>query len=199
MCPWCLSPDTYWDLLNVGTGAISLTGNLITGNWAGALVDAGGIATDFGAAAVPGVPGGAAAAIQTTRAATNVVEAATKAASAAPAPKPSTLAPGDGVRLYRSVGPNELKSIQQTGKFGLGPNGAEVKGFVRSESDARALTKAYDAPGRPQTVVSGLAPRSVIDKAEAESFSDVPGRPMEGLYVRGNDELGKICGIEICK
>lgn len=70
---------------------------------------------------------------------------------------------------------------------------------MRSESDARALTKAYDAPGRPQTVVSGLAPRSVIDKAEAESFSDVPGRPMEGLYVRGNDELGKICGIEICK
>jgi len=98
MCPWCFSPDTYWDLFNVGTGAISLTGNLITGNWAGALVDAGGIATDFGAAAVPGVPGGAAAAIQTTRAATNVVEAATKAASAAPAPKPSTLAPGPFAR-----------------------------------------------------------------------------------------------------
>jgi hypothetical protein len=80
MCPWCFSPDTYWDLFNVGTGAISLTGNLITGNWAGALVDAGGIATDFGAAAVPGVPGGAAATIQTSRAAAQLAENALKGA-----------------------------------------------------------------------------------------------------------------------
>ena len=56
---------------------------MITGNWAGAVVDAAGVVADTGAAFVPGVPGGVGSAIQASRAATNVVEAATKAASRA--------------------------------------------------------------------------------------------------------------------
>lgn len=105
----------------------------------------------------------------------------------------------ESVTLYRAVGPNELKSIQQTGKFSLGPNGAEVKGFVRSESDAKALAKAYEAPGRPQTVVSGVAPRGLVEGAEWRKFSDVPGRSMDGIYLRGNDQLKQVCNLVICR
>ena len=158
------------------------------------------LGADSAGLVVPFATGGGVA----VRATNEVAGATAKAAQAATraevlATTSAKMAPGDGVRLYRSVGPNELKNVQQTGKFSLGPNGAEVKGFVTSLSDAKALAKAYDAPGKPQTVVSGLAPQSVIDKAERSAFSDVPGRSMEGLYVRGNGELSKICGIEICQ
>jgi uncharacterized protein RhaS with RHS repeats len=67
--------ETPWDAANVAMGLISLTKNIATGNYAGAVVDAVGIAVDAVATVTPGVPGGAATVINSTRAAENAAGA----------------------------------------------------------------------------------------------------------------------------
>lgn len=59
--------ETGWDLANVALGAASLSANIATGNVAGAVIDAAGLVVDIAATAVPGVPGGAGAAIKAAR------------------------------------------------------------------------------------------------------------------------------------
>jgi len=65
--PSGLAVETGWDLFNVGTGFISLFGNIVSGNVAGAAVDLAGLTYDLVATAVPGLPGGASQAVQATR------------------------------------------------------------------------------------------------------------------------------------
>jgi len=60
--------ETPWDAANVAMGAVSLVGNIASGNYAAAAVDAIGIVIDVAATAAPGVPGGAATVIQASRA-----------------------------------------------------------------------------------------------------------------------------------
>jgi len=50
--------DTAWDVVNIGLGVASLVSNLQEGNYFSAALDAGGVALDSAAAAVPFVPGG---------------------------------------------------------------------------------------------------------------------------------------------
>ena len=59
--------ETPWDAFNVSVGLASLTANLAAGNLPGAAVDVAGLAVDLTATAVPGVPGGASAAINAYR------------------------------------------------------------------------------------------------------------------------------------
>jgi RHS repeat-associated protein len=71
--------ESPWDALNVALGAVSLASNVYTGNYWGAALDAAGIVVDGFATAVPGVPGGASAAITIGRIAkaANVVRSST--------------------------------------------------------------------------------------------------------------------------
>jgi RHS repeat-associated protein len=73
--------ETPWDAANVAWGVASFAKNIATGNYAGAAVDAVGVAIDVVATAVPGVPGGASAAIQAGRVADKVADAAKGAPS----------------------------------------------------------------------------------------------------------------------
>ena len=59
--------ESPWDLLNIALGGVSLYNNVSSGNLGGALADVVGLAYDISATAAPGVPGGGAAAILTTR------------------------------------------------------------------------------------------------------------------------------------
>ena len=59
--------ETVWDAFNISLGFQSLVSNVREGNWSGAAVDAAGIAVDGVAAAIPVVPGGAAAGIKLYR------------------------------------------------------------------------------------------------------------------------------------
>ena len=59
--------ETLWDVANVVMDVASLGGNLATGNYGGAAVDAGGLLLDLAATALPGVPGGAGTAIKIGR------------------------------------------------------------------------------------------------------------------------------------
>jgi RHS repeat-associated protein len=61
--------ESWWDAGNVAMGLYSFVDNLINGNYAAAGVDFLGLGVDAAAAALPGVPGGAAWAIRTARAA----------------------------------------------------------------------------------------------------------------------------------
>ena len=71
--------ETPWDVFNLGLGVGSAIGNVIVGQYRDAAVDAGGVLVDLVATALPGIPAGAATAIQVSRAA----RAAKGAASAA--------------------------------------------------------------------------------------------------------------------
>lgn len=60
--------DTVWDAFNLSIGFQSLVSNVRAGNWSGAAVDGVGMTLDGVAAAIPMMPGGAAAGIAAYRA-----------------------------------------------------------------------------------------------------------------------------------
>lgn len=62
--------DTVWDAFNLAIGFQSLVSNVRAGNWSGAAVDGVGMTLDGVAAAIPMMPGGAAAGIAAYRAGT---------------------------------------------------------------------------------------------------------------------------------
>jgi RHS repeat-associated protein len=66
--------DIVWDVANIAMGVASFAGNVATGNFAGAALDAAGIVADTTAAVIPGVPGGAGTAIKAARAADKAVD-----------------------------------------------------------------------------------------------------------------------------
>ena len=70
--------ETVWDVANVAMDVASLGANIASGNVGGALLDAGGLIVDAAATVIPGVPGGAGAAIKAARG----VDAARSAATA---------------------------------------------------------------------------------------------------------------------
>ncbi|MGM9852591.1 MAG: hypothetical protein ACI30N_01300, partial [Muribaculaceae bacterium] len=59
--------DALWDLANVVIGVVSAVDNFSDGNIGDGLIDVGGAVVDLGAAALPGVPGGASSAIKASR------------------------------------------------------------------------------------------------------------------------------------
>ena len=73
--------ETPWDLFNVGLDLFSLGSNLVSGNFASAAVDAGGLLYDVGATLIPGLPGGAGTAIRAGRLADRAADAVQAATS----------------------------------------------------------------------------------------------------------------------
>lgn len=69
--PFGLAAETPWDAANVIMGVASLAANAAAGNVGAAIVDGLGLAYDITATAVPGLPGGAGAAIKACRASEN--------------------------------------------------------------------------------------------------------------------------------
>lgn len=59
--------ETAWDLYSLASGLRSLAGNVQQGQWGAAAVDAAGVVADGAAVLLPGMPGGAGAAIGTIR------------------------------------------------------------------------------------------------------------------------------------
>ena len=57
-----------FEIPSIAVGAHSFVDNIKQGNWSAAVVDAGGVAVDVVAAAIPGVPGGAGLSVKATRA-----------------------------------------------------------------------------------------------------------------------------------
>ncbi|MCW5964065.1 MAG: RHS repeat-associated core domain-containing protein [Bryobacterales bacterium] len=74
--------ETLWDIANIGLGLYSFVDNASQGNYVEAAWDAGGVAVDVVATAVPFVPGGAGAALKAARIA-NKVDNATDGVKAA--------------------------------------------------------------------------------------------------------------------
>ena len=65
--------DVVWDVFNIITGVHSFAKNISAGNYKTAIIDAGGILLDTAAAVIPGIPGGAGAAIKAAHIGTKAV------------------------------------------------------------------------------------------------------------------------------
>jgi uncharacterized protein RhaS with RHS repeats len=78
--------ETVWDVANIALGVASAAGNIATGNYGAAALDAAGVVVDVAAAVVPGVPGGAGTAIKLARGADEGAEAAARAGRVGPGP-----------------------------------------------------------------------------------------------------------------
>ncbi len=71
-----VTPETIWDVANVGIGSYSLTSNLREGNYGWAAIDAVGLGYDVFATAVPFLPAGVSAGLSALRAGNTVVNSA---------------------------------------------------------------------------------------------------------------------------
>lgn len=67
--------ETVWDAISLTTGVVSLYNNIVSGNYGDAVADGVGVIVDAAAVLIPGVPGGAGAAIKASRATENVIDA----------------------------------------------------------------------------------------------------------------------------
>ncbi|MFC0821254.1 hypothetical protein [Moraxella marmotae] len=74
-----ITPETAWDIANVGIGAYSLSSNLAEGNYLTATVDGIGLIYDGIAAATPILPAGASTAIRASRTSSTVQKSITAA------------------------------------------------------------------------------------------------------------------------
>ena len=80
-----------------------------------------------------------------------------------------------GDDLFRVVDDIELADITKTGAFRTAPGCFEGKQFVDNFGDAQKLQKRFtDFFGGNQTIVTGSAPRSVLDNASRVPFADIP-------------------------
>ncbi len=75
--------ETVWDAASLAAGGAAFVGNVTVGNYGAAAVDLAGIVLDGAATAVPGIPGGAGAAIAAVRYGDDMVAAATSATNGA--------------------------------------------------------------------------------------------------------------------
>ncbi|MBP1153156.1 RHS repeat-associated core domain-containing protein, partial [Methylocaldum sp. RMAD-M] len=70
--PSGLFVETAWDVANIALGAASLAANVNQGNWGWAALDAAGLIYDGAAAAVPFLPAGVSAGLQSLRAGNSI-------------------------------------------------------------------------------------------------------------------------------
>ena len=137
-------------MANVALGVASMAGNLAMGNYGKAAVDAVGIAVDAAATATPFVPGGAATAINATRAANvavNVAETAAKTSKTTVTEVKSVAEIGKGATGLIQTSPKNLISQQSKNEM----SGSQVK----------RLTKDMKANGFDQSKpISGHATES---------------------------------------
>jgi hypothetical protein len=142
--------ETVWDLANVALGAKSLSSNFSKGDYSGAAVDAIGLLTDVAASALPGVPGGAGAAIRLARGSDNALDTAKLAGFVQERLAPAHSA-AQGLRLEKS-----LASESQTARI-LAGEGVAIAGAGSNVPlrDAQRLAAQYGGRAADWSKVTG--------------------------------------------
>jgi RHS repeat-associated protein len=152
--------ETPWDAFNVALDVASLGANLAVGNYGGAAVDASALLYDGAATVVPGLPGGAGAALKVARAerlAENVAKGARgEAATAAKlgdrvAGKQVTFKTSDGTRTradFVTKGKDVVET--KTGNAGLSKGQEKLSGDIKAGREVTPVGQnARDAGLRP--------------------------------------------------
>ena len=158
--------ETAWDAINIGLGVSSLTGNLKTGNYSSAAIDAVGVIIDSVAAAIPLVPGGIGSILKVTR---EGAEVTAKVAAKAE----------DTVSIFKA--PQRGKGADQYN------NGYNVKDFCTGDQCAyfakdRALAEDY-AKHYGEGVIELQIPKSTYDARLKQYEYNYQGGPYKELPV----------------
>ncbi len=181
--------ETLWDVANVAMDVASLAGNVATGNWAGAAVDAAGLAADVAATVLPGVPGGAGTAIKAARAADKANDAYKSAKRAEKA--------ADNVKKAEKVvgaskaGGKETKAVtsraarrESMRQQGIPTSQQPNRGKQRIDASGRSYE--YDVPKKG----GGMETKSVQQQTMDRSHKDEPH--WEAGSVKTDPETGSI-------
>ena len=168
--------ETPWDAANVAMGVVSLTKNLAIGNYAGAVVDVVGVVLDTAATVAPGVPGGAATAINAVRAVDMAAPIATKGADTAG-------------KLFHYTDAAGAKAIQESGK--LLPN---AKGQVFLTPDKLA---PKDVANRLFIDNSGTKGSHVVEVNLKAGAVVTPGKNPSELIHNGTIRDGRQANLEV--
>ncbi len=110
--------ETVWDVANVAIGANSLTYNIKDGNYAGALLDAGGLVYDGVAAVIPVLPAGASVIIKSSRSSGEILHKLGDVVN---------INNIEHIRVGRWMSAQELDKMQKTGKV---QDGAGSQTFI---------------------------------------------------------------------
>ena len=182
--------ETIWDLYSVGSGAYSMTKNIMKGNWVDASIDAGGVVLDMGAAIVPFVPAVGSTSIKAGR---KIVKGVAKNADkAADVSKASEV----GKAVRNTAGDASKKTLPNTTKgwkVGEPINNLTSKGNVPKWNTVRqrywkneALKKADNySPANVDRMKKGLAPQRInpkTGKVESMELHHTPPQRDGGLF-----------------
>ena len=130
--------ETLWDLANIGIGVYSLVDDVSKGNYGEAALDAGGVAVDVVATAVPFLPGGASTAIKAARIANKLDNAA------------------DGIKAARNADKaKDAAKAAETGQAATKP--------CKRPSNATTPEQRASVQGKPCVDCGEVAPRMNAD------------------------------------
>lgn len=85
--------------------------------------------------------------------------------------------------IYRAVDQQELQSIQELGRYGLGPNGAEGKAFFATEEQAQSFADRMGSDDDPYTVTSTEVDDDYANQPGVEVF--YPATEGTAYFFRG--------------
>ncbi|WP_437506793.1 Imm53 family immunity protein [Sorangium sp. So ce1099] len=170
--------ESVWDGISLGLGIASLVDNVAQGQWGSAAIDAGGVALDTFAMALPVVPGGAGAAIQGARAADKLNDMRKAADQGADAAKAVDQAA------------DAAKAVAQHGDEVADVAGNAVKGGAMA---GRRLGHTFTKHGSPNTAQllkqaagSGKPVGQWLDNAAAEQLSQIELVNLDSIIEAGN-------------
>lgn len=179
--------ETPWDVANVALGAMSLTANIKSKNYAWAVVDAFGLAYDAVATAVPFLPAGASAGVtamragNSVRASLNIASDTVKTANAAH-------------RATRAAPTTANAAVQGTRYHAAVGNALENSGSL-SSSAVNAFNGANRARGGPDLSWDGAGVWVDLTTAgqwsrHIDKYSSTYGVGVPLIYSRGNGLSG---------
>jgi RHS repeat-associated protein len=189
--------ETAWDVLNIGLGAASLASNIRSGSWGWAAVDAVGLTYDIVAAAVPFLPAGASAGLNSLRAGNSIATSLTIGAD--------TIAVANVAHRVTSVAPTTANAALQGTRYHNEVGAALDASGSLSASARNAFSGPSRAAGGPDLSWGGAGVWADLTTAgqwsgHLRKYSDDYGTGVSLLYTRGgglSGGLGTGAGVTI--
>jgi len=166
--------ETVWDAISLTTGVVSLYNNIVSGNYVDAVADGVGVIVDAAAVLIPGVPGGAGAAIKASRAVDNLADGVSAIEQT------SKIVHGNSKASTKAQHAYDIIEIQTGKRVKTGVSGGKIRKdgkSYRAEQQVRALNKKAGYKKYESEVVhkipAGKDARTEILKYEQERATEL--------------------------
>ncbi len=178
--------ETAWDAANVVMDVASCAKNIATGNYIGAGIDALGLLFDAGATIVPGLPGGAGAALKSYRATKSVKTAASTFRAEVKAGKSFEKTVVNAAKADGKKVATQTRLVPKNGKGNVKGNRTNVDGLKRNKDGTYTIIETKNSRNPKLSKGQRSARKHVMEgnqvfevRAEVKALGLEPGQTIQ--------------------